>query len=160
VAVEGALAPEQVRLLKKQPNLIEIPAEIVMRLVNRWSPNQSLIPVVEEEAPEALEAIPTAEEGEEVEQVPAVEVEPVTPAEVGEELPATLDELFTLKPEVFDINMLEIEEDEEGEEGDRKKKKKKKKKFVEMEYDPDKDVVIVKRKRKRGAGGWEDDWNL
>ena len=165
LAVEGeALALEQVEAVEEaaQP-VVEIPAEIVMaepaeaELVTE--PVVEEIAVVEAEEPEALEAIPTAEV-EEVEQVPAAEVELVTPAEVGEELPATLDELFTLKPEVFDINMLEIEEDEEGEEGDRKKKKKKKKKFVEMEYDPDKDVVIVKRKRKRGAGGWEDDWNL
>jgi len=161
VEVEGeVLAPEEVEAVEEeiQP-VIEIPAEIVMaepaeaELVT--APIAEEIPVAEAEEPEILEAIPLAEA--DVEQVS--EAEPVSPAEIGEELPSSLDELFTLKPEVFDVNLLEIEEDEEGEEGDRKKKKKKKK-YVEMEYDPDKDVVIVKRKRKRGVAGWEDDWNL
>lgn len=105
---------------------------------------------LEEQAPLAEALLETAEGV-------AVEGEP-TAEEVEEEEPSTLDELFTLKPEAFDVSEIDFEE-EEGEEGDQKKKKKKKKKFVEMEYDPDKDVVIVKRKRKRGGEGW-DDWEL
>jgi N utilization substance protein A len=105
---------------------------------------------LEEQAPLAEALFETAEGV-------AVEGEP-TAEEVEEEEPSTLDELFTLKPEAFDVSEIDFEE-EEGEEGDQKKKKKKKKKFVEMEYDPDKDVVIVKRKRKRGGEGW-DDWEL
>jgi hypothetical protein len=76
------------------------------------------------------------------------------------EQPGSLDELFTLRPEAFDV--LADEESEDEDEDDQKqtgKKKKKKKKFVEVEYDPDHDVTLVKRHRKRG-GGWEDDWNL
>jgi len=83
--------------------------------------------------------------------------------ETAEEAPASFDELFALKPEVFDAEAAGTdfeEEEEDGEGDDKKKKKKKKKKFVEMVYDPEKDVVIVKRKRKRGAAGWEDDWNV
>lgn len=89
----------------------------------------------------------------------------VSPEEVAvEEMPVSLDEIFALKPEAFDLELVEdeVEEDEEEEEeggGRKKKKKKKKKKFVEMEFDPDKDVMIVKRKRKRGAFDWDDDWN-
>ena len=161
VEVEGeVLAPDEVEAVEGEVQpVIEIPTELVKaepaeaELVT--APIAEEIPVAEAEEPEILETIPLAEA--DVEQVSVAE--PVSPAEVGEELPSSLDELFTLKPEVFDVNLLEIEEDEEGEEGDQKKKKKKKK-YVEMVYDPDKDVVIVKRKRKRGVAGWEDDWNL
>jgi transcription termination/antitermination protein NusA len=108
------------------------------------------------------------------EQTPVVEVvevpqlvepeEAEAEAEVGEtveeeeeELPATLDEIFALKPEVLD--MVDTgEEDDEEEPG--RKKKKRKKKFVEMEYDPEKDVTVVKKKRKRGADDWDDEWSL
>ena len=161
VEAEGEeLAPEGVKVVEEgvEP-LIEVPTEIVMaepaeaELVT--APIAEEIPVAEAEEPEILETTPLAEA--DVEEVSVAE--PVSPVEIEEELPTSLDELFTLKPEVFDVNLEEIEEDEEGEEGDRKKKKKKKK-YVEMEYDPDKDVVIVKRKRKRGVAGWEDDWNL
>jgi transcription termination/antitermination protein NusA len=116
--------------------------------------------VLPEEA-EAVEA-PLAEETpvEAPEEAEAVLLQPET---TEEEVPVSFDELFALKPEVFDADAVatELEEDEEDEEGgDKKKKKKKKKKFVEMEYDPEKDVVIVKRKRKRDGTGWEDDWNV
>lgn len=127
---------------------------------------------VEEAAPEVGKVELVAEPGEEevVEIVEAVVIPEVVveePAEAisveleaaeakEEELPASLDELFTLKPEVFDVEV--VDEEEEDETGDRKKKKKKKKKFVEMEYDPDKDAMIVKRKRKRDGSDWEN-WN-
>ncbi|HEX9616880.1 MAG TPA: transcription termination factor NusA [Anaerolineales bacterium] len=97
-------------------------------------------------------------ETETAEAAAVIEVETAA-GEAEEEEPSTLDELFTLKPEAFDVSEIEFEE-EEGEEGDEKKKKKKKKKFVEMEYDPDKDVVIVKRKRKRAGEDWDDNWEL
>jgi hypothetical protein len=83
--------------------------------------------------------------------------------EVVEEIPASLDEIFALKPEAFDLELTDVEledEEEEDETGKKKKKKKKKKKFVEMEYDPEKDVMIVKRVRKRGEPGWDDNWNI
>ena len=109
----------------------------------------------EEEVVEIIESvvIPEAVVEEPAEAIP-VEIEAVEAKE--EELPTSLDELFTLKPEVFDVEV--VDEEEEDETGDRKKKRKKKKKFVEMEYDPDKDAMIVKRKRKRDGSDWEN-WN-
>jgi N utilization substance protein A len=81
-------------------------------------------------------------------------------AEVEEEMPTSLDELFALKPEVLEmVEPMGDEDEEEEEETGKRKKKKKKKKFVEMEYDPDADAVIVKKKRKRGDD-WDDNWNL
>ncbi len=86
---------------------------------------------------------------------------PAAPAaEAEEELPTSLDELFALKPEVFEMVEPASDDDEEDEdEFGKGKKKKKKKKFVEMEYDPDADAVIAKKKRKRGDL-WDDNWNI
>jgi len=78
-----------------------------------------------------------------------------------EELPESLEEIFALEPEAFDVDLSAVDFEEEGEEEETesdKKKKEKKKKYVEMEYDPDEDVVIVKRKRKRDDEDWGKDW--
>ncbi|MFU8773120.1 MAG: hypothetical protein ACNA8H_11955, partial [Anaerolineales bacterium] len=110
--------------------------------------------VIAEEEAQAEEISEIEVEAEEEEMATIVEEE----EEEEEEMPASLDEIFALKPEVFEAIPTDDEEEEE-EEGSRKKKKKKKKKYVEMEYDPDKDVVVVKRKRKRGGvEDWDDDW--
>jgi transcription termination/antitermination protein NusA len=97
-------------------------------------------------------------EGEVEEEVAVEEISTTVDEEEEEEMPVSLDEIFALKPEVFEAIPTDDEEEEE-EETDRKKKKKKKKKYVEMEYDPDKDIVVVKRKRKRGSvEEWDDNW--
>jgi transcription termination/antitermination protein NusA len=112
----------------------------------------AIIEVAEEQAPEV--EVPQLVEPEEAE---AEEEVSETVEEEEEELPATLDEIFALKPEVLD--MVDAgEEDEEEEPG--RKKKKRKKKFIEMEYDPEKDVTVVKKKRKRGGDDWDDQWSL
>lgn len=124
--------------------------------------------------PEAVGIEPTTdvEVTQDEELVPAAEIEAAEaePTEVlkeetveeEEELPSTLEEIFALKPDAFDVDLAttDFEEEEEDEIGARKKKKKKKKKYVEMEYDPDQDVVIVKRKRKRDSEDWEEDWDF
>jgi N utilization substance protein A len=75
------------------------------------------------------------------------------------EKPIDFNEIFTLRPEVLDVQDTEEEEEEEDLDKKGKAKKKKKKKFVEVVYDPDRDITLVNRKRKRGDG-WEDDWNF
>jgi transcription termination/antitermination protein NusA len=75
---------------------------------------------------------------------------PVEVKEIEEELPASLDEIFALKPEVL-VATEEVEEEDDDKKG---KKKKKKSKHVEVEYDPDRDMVMVHKKHKRGA-----DWS-
>jgi N utilization substance protein A len=103
---------------------------------------------------------PPAHEPEIYQEPEAREVET---EETAEEVPASLEEIFALKPEAFDVELAEVDVDEDEEDEDasgRKKKKKKKKKFVEMEYDPEKDVMIVKRVRKRDDADWEDNWNI
>ncbi len=85
-----------------------------------------------------------------------------TEEEQEEEEELSFDEIFTLKPEVFEPTGEEEEEEEEEQEpgqGLTKKKKKGKKKgarFREIEYDPDKDVTITRKKHKRDEDGWED----
>jgi N utilization substance protein A len=113
------------------------------------------VEVVEEQTPETESlVVPETVELEEAEIEEAVSE---TIEEEEEELPATLDEIFALKPEVLD--MVDTGDEEDDEDLSRKKKKKKKK-FVEMEYDPEKDVTVVKKKRKRGTDEWDDEWSL
>lgn len=72
----------------------------------------------------------------------------------------SFDEMFKLKPEVFNTGITaaddDLEETVDDDEGEKpgKKKAKKSKKHRELEYDPDLDLTIAKKKHKRG----EEDW--
>jgi len=103
------------------------------------------VPVEEFSAPEVEEVVP--------ETVEEPVTEPEKAVEEAEEEP-TLEELFTLRPEVLETVTVEDEE-ETDEFGEKKKKGKKKSKHVEVTYDPDRDTTTVRKKHKRG-GGW--DW--
>lgn len=99
--------------------------------------------------------------GQEVEVEPSKKAdEPSTDAAPQEEENLSFDEIFTLKPEVFEPTVEEEEEEEqEPGQGLTKKKKKGKKKgarFREIEYDPDKDVTIARKIHKRGDAEWEE----
>jgi len=129
------------------------------------------IPIVQPalESAETIEAeIPLSEAGEEIlplapefeegeRKIDEIIEEPTVDTALVLEEGATLDELFTLRPEVLDITGA-IDDEDEDETDVGKKKKKKGKKFVEVEYDPEKDVTLVKKKRKRGEGEWEGEW--
>jgi hypothetical protein len=109
---------------------------------------------VEAEATAPSETAPVPTPVEAVEEVAAVgEAEPT--AELEEEVPVSLDELFALKPEVLEVTE-STEEEEEESDSKRGKKGKKKKKHVEVVYDPDRDLMMVRKKHKRGGEGW--DW--
>ena len=103
------------------------------------------VSVEEFSAPEVEEVVP--------ETVEEPVTEPEKAVEEAEEEP-TLEELFTLRPEVLETVTVEDEE-ETDEFGEKKKKGKKKSKHVEVTYDPDRDTTTVRKKHKRG-GGW--DW--
>lgn len=123
-------------------------------------------PAPAEEIPAALEETPAAAVEEAVAAVEPVEVEAgiveTVPGEavaeevVPEEEPS-LEEIFTLRPEVLTATEYVDEEEEEGE-GDKKDRKKPKgkkgRRFVNVEYDPDKDVTIVRKQHKRGDDEW------
>ena len=108
---------------------------------------------VEPEAAPVAEA-PAGEQPVSVEEAPEPVAEGPAAPEAEEEMPATLDELFALKPEALEATPAagDEEEDESGKKG---KKKGKKKKHVEVTYDPDRDLVMVRKKHKRGDG-WGD----
>ena len=123
-------------------------------------------PAPAEEIPAALEETPAAAVEEAVAAVEPVEVEagivetvpgePVAEEVVPAEEPS-LEEIFTLRPEVLTATEYVDEEEEEGE-GDKKDRKKPKgkkgRRFVNVEYDPDKDVTIVRKQHKRGDDEW------
>lgn len=117
--------------------------------------------VVVEEVEPAVEVAPVEELAvltpEEIDQViePAVAVAASETPEVEEvpEKEPSLEELFTLRPEVLDT--AGISDDEESDElGKSKKKGKKKGKHVVVTYDPDRDMTLVQKKHKRGGDDW------
>jgi hypothetical protein len=110
-------------------------------------------PQLAEEVAEGKEEEPMPVEGE-AEEIPVSEA-----VELEEEEPTSLDEIFTLRPEVLDFEIIGEDEEEEDDEDRKRKKKKKKKRYIEIEYDPEQDVVLAKKKRKRSdQEGWEDEW--
>jgi N utilization substance protein A len=148
--------------------VIEEPVEVEGEAIDEAPiPDTDIAEEVSE--PEAEETEKTgAEVTPDEEMVPAAEVDVVEKdiqaetSEEGEEETSTLEEIFALKPDAFDVDLTatDFEEEDEEETDAKKKKKEKKKKYVEMEYDPDQDVVIVKRKRKGDSEDWEEDWEL
>ena len=101
---------------------------------------------------ELVEAV--IEEAEAIIKDIAVETEQEKDEE-EEELPASLEDIFKLKPDMLDLpdESEEVTEDD----SDPKSSKKRRKKYVDIEYDPEQDVTIYRKKRKRGEGEW-DDW--
>lgn len=129
---------------------------------------------IEAEVISGPEAVEEATAVEELEVEAEADKEPEAAAE-DEEKPSTkegggteveeklsFDELFKLKPEVFDTEEvmedeeLEEEEDDSGRPAKKEKKGKKTSKHREYEYDPDLDMTIAKKKHKRGDEAWED----
>ncbi len=65
----------------------------------------------------------------------------------------SLDELFQMKPEIF-----QTAGEEEDDSADKKKGKKGKKKSVELEFDEERGEVVGRKKHKRGDGEFGEDW--
>jgi hypothetical protein len=65
----------------------------------------------------------------------------------------SLDELFSMKPEIF-----QTPAGEEEESADKKKGKKGKKKSVELEFDEERGEVVGRKKHKRGDDSLGEDW--
>ena len=111
--------------------------------------------VQEEATPETGQ--PEAPEAQVEEPAAAESVE--STAEEGEE-ELSFDEMFVVKPEVFEPEEESEDEEESSEEGEttdgKKKRKKKVKRFRELEYDPERDVVVAKKKHKRDETPWNE----
>jgi N utilization substance protein A len=96
------------------------------------------MPVVEKQAPAKKEA------------KKPLEVE----EDEGHKDGVSLDELFALKPEIFQSGQVEDEDELKG----KKKGKKGKKKGVALEYDEELGEVVSRKKHKRGSDDFGDDW--
>ena len=76
------------------------------------------------------------------------------PEDEGHKDGVSLDELFSMKPEIFEKANTSEEEEPKG-----KKKGKKKKKSVALEYDEELGEVVARKKHKRGDDEFgEDEW--
>ncbi len=95
----------------------------------------------------------SAEELEAAVLSPSEAVAQTEQAPVEEEEEISLEEIFTLRPEVLDTSVLS--EDEDMDDADKSKKKKKKSKHVVVTYDPDRDLTMVTKKHKRGENDWD-----
>jgi N utilization substance protein A len=105
-------------------------------------------------APELVKAeeAPVAEKPASAKKEPKAKV--VEPEEDDEHKDGvSLDELFAMKPEIFQTGIVE---EEEG--GDKKKGKKGKKKSVELEFDEERGEVVGRKKHKRGDEDLGGDW--
>ena len=76
------------------------------------------------------------------------------PEDEGHKDGVSLDELFTMKPEIFESAKNVDEEEPKS----KKKSKKTKKKSVALEYDEELGEVVARKKHKRGDDFGEDEW--
>lgn len=141
--------------------LSEITA-LIDNLEAEMSPAVEPEPVAEAEAAAEgvtdLVAEPAAEVAEAATEE-AVPAEVSAPAEEEVEEITSLDEIFTLKPEMLEVTSVSDEEEDTSSSGQKTEGgKKKKKKFREVEYDPDRDITYVRRKHKNEEGGGSWDW--
>ena len=114
-------------------------------------------------APVAVEAAAVVSEPAKVEEVPGVDKsapgkkDPRKAAEEEDDEHAkdgvSLDELFSMKPEIF-----QTAGGEDDESGDKKKGKKGKKKSVELEFDEERGEVVGRKKHKRGDDEFGENW--
>jgi N utilization substance protein A len=115
-------------------------------------PQPEAVATAEEVAPVAVEEVPVPEN-----QVPAKK-EPRKVVEEDEDDEhakdgVSLDELFAMKPEIFQSAGATDEDST-----DKKKGKKVKKKSVELEFDEERGEVVGRKKHKRGDGDLGEEW--
>jgi N utilization substance protein A len=125
-------------------------AEPTVEPVAEAEPQPEAVAVAEPVAAVALEEVPVPEK-----QVPAKK-EPKKVEEEDDERAkdgVSLDDLFAMKPEIFQSA---AESDEDS--ADKKKGKKGKKKSVELEFDEDLGEVVGRKKHKRGDDELGENW--
>jgi len=165
LAVQMKLEPDNILRLQGIGPRAMVNVEMLMTSLDEQLIAEQEAASLKAEEPVAEVAVEVKTEGEEIQPVAAtVEIDAdliaegqqpvdaaVTTTEPEEEV--SLEEIFTLRPEVLDTSILA--EDEESEDGDKNKKKKKKSKHVVVTYDPDRDLTMVTKKHKRGGGEWD-----
>jgi N utilization substance protein A len=152
---------EQLAALKFPEPEPAAPAEPMPEPVAESQPQpiaEAATPVVAETAPVVVAEPAQVEEVPVVEKPAPAKKEPkgkvVEPEEDDEHKDGvSLDELFSMKPEIFQTATRE-----EDESGDKKKGKKGKKKSVELEFDEERGEVVGRKKHKRGDDELGEEW--
>ncbi|MFN2151119.1 MAG: transcription termination factor NusA [Anaerolineales bacterium] len=173
--IEAAIETLTKIMPKEEP---EVELEAVVEAVEEIEEAAIEEAVIEEAESISEIEVPQTEEETIEEEIVAETAEPELVAEVEEveasavaeeeELPESLEEIFTIRPDMLDVDSLTEEEEEETEEDavlrkrSPKKKKKSQKKYVEVEYDPEQDVTLYRKRHKRSGEEWDDDeeWDL
>ena len=130
---EIQLADTSVELMSDTPAVVAEEVEIVTDAA------EEKVPVDEKPAPAKKDTRKRIKEEEE-------------PEDEGHKDGVSLDELFTMKPEIF-----ETARDAEEEPKGKKKGKKSKKKSVALEYDEELGEVVARKKHKRGDDDYDED---
>ncbi len=156
LAVQFRMNPDVLLALQgmSPKGIAEIEAALsTQRLMGIVPPKTVEVEPVETKAVEAPVEEKSVELETDLEKVTETTIEPII--EVEDDLPADLNQIFALKPEVFEVNPAAVDEEEESPDAKKSGGKKKKKKSVEVEYDPDRDVILAHKKHKRGTDdGW------
>jgi len=116
--------------------VVETPVDAVAPVETTPVPGEEL-PVAEKQVPAKKETRKHVEEEE----------------DEGHKDGVSLDDLFTMKPEIFQNAAPESEDDDA-----KKKGKKGKKKSVELEFDEELGEVVSRKKHKRGEADFGEDW--
>ena len=127
------------------------PAELVVEPVVEAELQPEAVAEAEAVTPVAVEEVPVPEK-----QVPAKKDPRKAEEEEDDEHAkdgVSLDDLFAMKPEIFQ-SAAGTEEDS----ADKKKGKKVKKKSVELEFDEERGEVVGRKKHKRGDDALGEDW--
>jgi len=141
-----------------EPAPVETPAEAAVEPVALTEAQAEVTPiaaVAEEVAAVVAEPAAKAEETP-VAEKPARKESKKATEEVDDEHAkdgVSLDELFQMKPEIF-----QTAGEEEDDSSDKKKGKKGKKKSVELQFDEERGEVVGRKKHKRGDADFGEDW--
>ena len=132
-------APETVALTEAQAEVtpVAVVADEVAAVVAEPAAKAEEAPVGEKPAPAKKESKKAAEEVDDEHAKDGV----------------SLDELFQMKPEIF-----QTAGEEDDDSSDKKKGKKGKKKSVELEFDEERGEVVGRKKHKRGDAEFGEDW--
>ena len=128
-----------------------LPAQAVVEPVAEAEPQPEVTPVAQAE-PVAVEEVPSLEKQAQAKKEARKVVEEEEDDEHAKD-GVSLDELFAMKPEIFQ-SASETDEDS----ADKKKGKKGKKKSVELEFDEDLGEVVGRKKHKRGDDELGQEW--
>ena len=134
-----------------EPTVEAVPAEAEL-VAQVEPPSEAVAAAPEAAAPVSVEEVPVGEKtapAKKESKKPAEEPEDDEHAKDG----VSLDELFSMKPEIF-----QTPAGEEEESADKKKGKKGKKKSVELVLDEERGEVVGRKKHKRGDDDFSEDW--